>query len=67
MGAGHLTATERDEVKNAIVARGSMLVAGILAGLDDNCEMANDKYEGSRNRGDLDFWQGSIAFERSNI
>ena len=35
MGAGHLTQTERDEIKNAIVANEAMMVAGILAGLDD--------------------------------
>ena len=48
MGAGHLTQTERDEIKNAIVANEAMMVAGILAGLDDKGEMANDKYEGTR-------------------
>jgi phosphonate transport system substrate-binding protein len=48
MGAGHLTATERDEIKNAIVANEALMVAGILAGLDDKGEMANDKYEGTR-------------------
>ena len=48
MGAGHLTTAERDEIKNAIVANEAMMVAGILAGLDDKGEMANDKYEGTR-------------------
>ena len=48
MGAGHLTAAERDEIKNAIVANEAMMVAGILAGLDDKGEVANDKYEGTR-------------------
>ena len=48
MGAGHLTTTERDEIMNAIVANEAMMVAGILAGLDDKGEMANDKYEGTR-------------------
>ncbi|MFL2781903.1 MAG: phosphate/phosphite/phosphonate ABC transporter substrate-binding protein [Rhodospirillales bacterium] len=48
MGAGHLTAAERDEIKNAIVANEAMMVAGILAGLDDKGKVANDKYEGTR-------------------
>ena len=48
MGAGHLTTTERDEIKNAIVANESMMVAGILAGLDDKGALANDQHEGTR-------------------
>ena len=48
MGAGHLTQTEIDEVKGAIVANEALMVAGILAGLDDKGELANDKYEGTR-------------------
>ena len=48
LGAGHLAKAERDEIKNAIVANEAMMVAGILAGLDDKGEMANDKYEGTR-------------------
>lgn len=48
MGAGHLTEAERAEIQNAIVANEATMVAGILAGLDDKGEMANDKYEGTR-------------------
>lgn len=48
MGAGHLSANERDEIKDAIVANEELMIAGILAGLDDKGELANDKYEGTR-------------------
>ena len=48
MGAGHLSANERDEIKDAIVANEDLMIAGILAGLDDKGELANDKYEGTR-------------------
>ena len=48
MGAGHLTQAERDEIRDAIVANEALMVAGILAGLDDKGELANDKYEGTR-------------------
>ena len=48
MGAGHLTQAERDEITDAIVANEALMVAGILAGLDDKGELANDKYEGTR-------------------
>lgn len=48
MGAGHLTQQERDEIKAAIVANEEPMIAGILAGLDDKGELANDKYEGTR-------------------
>lgn len=48
LGAGHLSSNERDEIKAAIVANEELMIAGILAGLDDKGELANDKYEGTR-------------------
>ncbi len=48
VGAGHLTQAERDGNPNAIVANEAVMGPGIMAGLDDKGELANDKYEGTR-------------------
>ena len=48
MGAGHLTKAEIDKVTKAMKDNEDALIAGILAGLDDKGEPANDKYFGTR-------------------
>ena len=48
MGAGHLTQAEIDKVTKAMKDNEDALIAGILAGLDDKGEPANDKYIGTR-------------------
>jgi phosphonate transport system substrate-binding protein len=48
MGGGHLTQAEIDKVTKAMKDNEDALIAGILAGLDDKGEPANDKYIGTR-------------------
>jgi hypothetical protein len=48
MGAGHLLKADIDKVNKAINDHEDALIAGILAGLDDKGEPANDKYIDTR-------------------
>lgn len=48
MGGSHLSEAERQQVKRTIIKNEKKLVQGILAGLDNKGQPANDKYIGTR-------------------